>query len=131
MVGSFLQQKAELLSELGKHQLRAAPALGGGVSDIHEVTVSTSCQPLSWPGQWVKQTCRSQHTSSELSLIKLMVSRCRDCGSGVNLLPDPITFHFHPTFLVFSQAKLQEMPWGVSSWQWSILLPANISSLGV
>lgn len=30
MVGSFLQQKAELLSELGKHQLRAALALGGG-----------------------------------------------------------------------------------------------------
>lgn len=101
MVGSFLRQKAGLLSELGKYQLRAAPALGGGVSDIHEVMESTSCQPLSWPGQRVKQTCRSLHTSSEMSLIKLMVSRCRDCGSGVNLFPDPITFHFHPTFWCF------------------------------
>lgn len=104
MVGSFLQQKAELLSELGKHQLRAALALGGGVSDTHEVTESASCQPLSWPGQWVKQTCRSLHTRSEPSLIKLMVSHCRDCGSIVSLLSHPITFHFHP-LLVFSQEK--------------------------
>lgn len=115
MVGSFLQQKAEL-SELGKHQLRAALAWGGGVSDLREVMESTSWQPLSWPGQLVKWTCRSLHTGSELSLIKLMVSCCRDCGSVVSLLPDPITFHSHPTFWCFLRQSFRR-GLGVSSWQ--------------